>query len=132
MSRRTFRKRTGELVEMPEVSTTQAKRTLGEVLENLSSFGAVLVTHHGKPKAVLLAQEELDALTEERAETLDELSARLDDLLERMQTPTSRRGMEAAFDAGPDELSRPRAIRISAAQTPSASFWRRPTLRYRM
>lgn len=41
-----------------------------------------------------------------RAGALEELSARFDHLLERMQTPASRRGMEAAFDASPDEMSR--------------------------
>jgi len=105
-SHRTFRKHTGELVEMPEVSATQAKNTFGEVLERLATVGAISITRHDKPRAVLLALEEFEALHRERAETLEELSARFDDLLEGMQTPTSRRGMEAAFDASPDELGR--------------------------
>lgn len=105
-SPRTFRKHTGELVEMPEVSATQAKSTFGEVLERLTVVGAISITRHDKPKAVLLTFEEFEALRRERTETLDELSARFDHLLERMQTPELKRGMEAAFEASPDELGR--------------------------
>jgi len=105
-SPRTFRKHTGELVDMPEVSATQAKNTFGEVLERLATVGAISITRHDKPKAVLLTLEEFEALRRERSETLDELSARFDSLLEGMQTPAARGGMEAAFDASPDELGR--------------------------
>lgn len=103
---RTFRKHTGELVEMPEVSATQAKNTFGEVLERLATVGAISITRHDKTKAVLLTLEEFEALRRERAETLDELSARFDHLLEDMQSPAARKGMEDAFDASPDELGR--------------------------
>jgi hypothetical protein len=39
-------------------------------------------------------------------QTLDELSARFEGLLERMQTPAARRAMQDAFDASPAELGR--------------------------
>lgn len=57
MARHTFRNRLGELVEIPEIASTQAKNTFGE-------------------------------------------------LLDRMQTPAARKGMEAAFHASPEELGR--------------------------
>jgi prevent-host-death family protein len=103
---RTYRKHSGELVEMPEISATQAKNAFGEVLERLATVGAIGITRHDKPKAVLLSQEEFESLRRERSETLDELSARFEGLLERMQTPAARRGMQAAFDASPAELGR--------------------------
>ncbi|MGD2113972.1 MAG: type II toxin-antitoxin system Phd/YefM family antitoxin [Acidobacteriota bacterium] len=106
MSTRTYRNRAGELVEMMEISATRAKNTFGEVLDRLSAVGAISITRHDKPKAVLLSHEEFEALRRERSETLDELSARFDHLLEQMQTPAARRGMEAAFDAPPEELGR--------------------------
>jgi prevent-host-death family protein len=106
MTTRTYRKRSGELVEMPEVSATEAKSAFGQVLERLATAGAVTITRHGKPKAVLLAEEEFEALQAERAGVLEELGARFEDLLDRMQTPAARRGMEAAFGASPDELGR--------------------------
>jgi prevent-host-death family protein len=106
MPTRTYLKRSGEVVEMPEISATQAKNAFGEVLERLATVGAIGITRHDKPKAVLLSQEEFESLRRERSETLDELSARFEGLLERMQTPAARRGMQAAFDASPAELGR--------------------------
>ncbi len=34
------------------------------------------------------------------------LTSKLEELLERMQTPAARRGMEAAFNASPKELGK--------------------------
>lgn len=106
MAGRTYRKRSGEWVEMPEVSATQAKNAFGEVLDRLATVGAIAITRHDKPKAVLLSQEEFESWRSERSEILDELTARFDGLLEVMQTPAARHGMKAAFDASPAELGR--------------------------
>jgi prevent-host-death family protein len=102
----TFRKRSGELVEIPEVPATQAKNNLGEVLDRVAATGAVAITRHQVVKAVLLSYEEFQSLSLSRAETLDALSARFEGLLERLQTPAARKGMEAAFDASPAALGR--------------------------
>lgn len=106
MPTQTYRKRSGELVEMPEVSATQAKNSFGEVLDRRSTVGAIAITRHDRPKAVLLSQEEFESLSRARSETLDQLTARFEGLLEQMQTPAARRGMKAAFDAAPAELGR--------------------------
>ena len=42
----------------------------------------------------------------ERSPAPEDLSAQLDDLLQRMQTPQARKGMKAAFNASPAELGR--------------------------
>lgn len=121
MGTRIYRKHSGELVEMPEISATQAKNAFGEVLERLATLGAIGITRHGKPKAVLLSQEEFESLRRERSETLDELSARFEGLLERMQTPAARRGMRAAFDASPAELGRAAAEEAPRDSGPASS-----------
>ena len=104
MASQTFRNRLGELVEIPEVAATQAKNTFGELLDRVAVSGAVAITRHDMPKAVLLSYEEFESLSNSRAETLDALSAKFEGLLERMQTPAFRKGMEAVFNASPEEL----------------------------
>lgn len=106
MARHTFRNRLGELVEIPEVASTQAKNTFGELLDRVAVSGAVAITRHDTTKAVLLSFEEFESLSSARAETLESLSSKFDGLLDRMQTPAARKGMEAAFHASPEALGR--------------------------
>jgi antitoxin Phd len=104
MATHTFRNRLGELVEIPEVAATQAKNTFGELLDRVAASGAIAITRHDMPKAVLLSYEEFESLSNARSETLDTLSAKFEGLLERMQTPQAKKGMEAAFNATPAAL----------------------------
>lgn len=106
MAKHIFRNRLGELVEVPEVAATQAKNSFGELLDRVAVSGAVAITRHDTTKAVLLSFEEFESLSSARAETLDALGAKFDGLLERMQTPAARKGMEAAFNATPAALGR--------------------------
>lgn len=119
MATRTNRKRSGEVVEMPEISATQSRNAFGEVLERFATAGAIGITRHDRPKAMLLSQEEFESLGRERSETLDELSARFKGLLECMQAPAARRGMQAAFDASPAELGRAAAEEGSRRESPT-------------
>jgi antitoxin Phd len=104
MARHTFRNRSGDLVEIPEVAATQAKNTFGELLDRVAVSGAVAITRHDMPKAVLLSFDEFLSLSSTRSDTLDGLSSKFDSLLERMQAPAAESGMEAAFHATPAEL----------------------------
>ena len=106
MARHTFRNRLGELVEIPEVAATEAKNSFGEILDRVAAFGAVAITRHQMPKAVLLSYEEFESLSSARSETLDALSAKFAGLLERMQAPAAKKGMETAFHANPAALGR--------------------------
>ena len=102
----TFRNRAGELVDVPTVAATRFKNEFGTIFEQAALGGAVAITKHNIPKAVLLSYAEFEALTKASTPALDELSAEFDDLLARMQTPTSKAAMASAFDATPDELGR--------------------------
>jgi len=106
MATHTFRNRLGELIEIPEVAATQAKNTFGELLDRVAASGAVAITRHDTPKAVLLSYEEFESLSSARSETLDALSTKFESLLERLQTPAARKGMEVAFNATPETLGR--------------------------
>src|SRR3954470_20143429 len=105
-----FRNRLGELVDVPSVAATRLKNELAAVLDE-AARGAVAITRHETPKAVLVSYEEFKALVNARAQSLDELDAEFDALLERMQTPKAKKGVEAAFRASPAALGRAAAAK---------------------
>jgi antitoxin Phd len=100
----TFRNRDGRLVDVPTVSATRLRNEFGTVFEQASVDGAVLITKHDAPKAVLLSYAEFEALTKSATPVLDDLSERFDALLATMQTPEAKAGVAAAFNATPQEL----------------------------
>jgi len=102
----TFRNRDGELVDVPTVAATRFKNEFGAIFEQAALGGAVAITKHNTPKAVLLSYAEFEALTKDGAPALDELTAQFDKLLERMQTSRSRDAMASAFAATPEQLGR--------------------------
>ena len=106
MSTLTFRNSLGELVDVPTVAATRIKNEFGAVLEQAVRGGAVAITKHETPKAVLISYDEFQALVKARSPDLGDLTAEFDTLLARMQTPAAAKGMEAAFNASPAELGR--------------------------
>jgi antitoxin Phd len=106
MATLTYRNRDGELVDVPSVAATRFKNEFGSIFEQAAVGGAVAITKHNTPRAVLLSYAEFEALTRAAAPALDELTAEFDALLERMQTPKSKAAMVSAFDATPEELGR--------------------------
>jgi antitoxin Phd len=106
MSTLTFRNSHGELVDIPTVAATRLKNEFGAVLDQAVRGGAVAITRHETPRAVLISYEEFQALIKDRTPSLNDLSADYDTLLSRIQTPAAKKGMAAAFDATPAELGR--------------------------
>lgn len=102
----TFKNSRGELVDVPSVAATQVKNGFGQILEQATHTGAVAITRHDTPKAVLLSFAEFESLVSTRARTLDVLSNEFDEILAGMQTAKSRKGMKAAFNASPALLGR--------------------------
>ncbi|BBX72678.1 type II toxin-antitoxin system Phd/YefM family antitoxin [Mycobacterium shinjukuense] len=100
----TYRNRDGELVDVPTVAATRVKNQFGAVLEQATADGAVAITKHNTPKAVLLSYAEFQALTRAATPALDELTEEFDRLLEQLQTPKSKAAMASAFDASPQRL----------------------------
>jgi len=111
----TFRNSHGELIDVPAVAATRMKNEFGAVLEEVLRSGAVAITRHDTPKAVLLSVTEFEALVRGRAPVLNDLRAEYDTLLARMQTPAARKGMADAFDAAPAALAR---AAVKAARKP--------------
>ncbi len=106
MSTLTFRNSQGALVDIPTVAATKVKNEFGAILEKATHGGAVAITRHDTPKAVLLSYDEFESLIKVRSRSLGDLGAEFDDLLARMQTPKARKAMKAAFNASPAELGR--------------------------
>ncbi len=101
-----YRNSRGELVDIPAVAATRLKNEFGAVLEQAQRGGAVAITRHDAPKAVLVSYEEFQALIRAATPSLNDLRAEYDVLLERMQTPAARKGMADAFEAAPAALGR--------------------------
>ncbi|MGB8390151.1 type II toxin-antitoxin system prevent-host-death family antitoxin [Mycobacterium sp.] len=114
MSTVTFRNRDGKLVDIPTVAASRLKNEFGTVFEQATLGGAVIITKHDTPKAVLLSYAEFEALTKSATPALNDLSERFDELLATMQTPKAKGGVAAAFDATPEELG---AAAVKAART---------------
>ena len=102
----TFRNSRGETLEPSSVSASEAKSEFGRVLELAIQGGAVVITKHDAPKAVLISVENFNALAGAAETKLDTLSREFDALLARMQTPKMRRGMKAAFAASGKQLGK--------------------------
>lgn len=94
-----FRNSRGETLEPSSVSASEAKSEFGRILEMAIQGGAVVITKHDSPKAVLISVENFNALSGAAETKLDTLSQEFDALLARMQTSKARRGMKAAFAA---------------------------------
>ncbi len=106
MPKLTFRNSHGQLVDISSVAATKVKNEFGAILEQTMHSGAVAITRHDTPKAVLLSLAEFESLVKERGHSLDDLNTEFDGLLARMQTAKARKGVEAAFNASPAELGR--------------------------
>lgn len=102
----TYRNSHGQLVDISTVAATKVKNEFGAILEKTLQSGAVAITRHDTPKAVLLSYAEFESLIKERCHSLDDLNAEFDGLLARMQTSKARKGVAAAFNASPAELGR--------------------------
>src|SRR5688500_20348559 len=90
-----FRNSQGELVDIPSIGAARFKNEFGAIFEKAALGGAVAITKHDSPKAVLISYEEFQALVRARSPGLDDLGSRFDALLEGMQAPKVKAGMAA-------------------------------------
>ena len=102
----TFRNSRGELLEPASVTASEAKSGFGRVLDMVMQGGAVVITKHDVPKAVVLSVQNFNALSRATETSLDTLSREFDALLAKLQTPKARSGMKAAFAASGRQLGK--------------------------
>ena len=101
-----FRNSRGIEEEASAISATDAKNEFGRLLEMTNHGRLVVITKHEAPKAVLMSIDEFNAFSRAPERKLDTLTSEFDAILTRMQTPTARSAMKAAFNATPAQLGR--------------------------
>lgn len=112
-----FRNARGDLVEVEAVAATRLKNEPGAIIEKVMTGGAVAITRHDAPKAVLISYEDFLSLAQAREPSLGALSAEFDRMLDAMQAPGARKAAASAFEASPEQLGAA-AVR-EAAKTPA-------------
>ena len=119
MATLTFRNSQGKLVDIPTVAASRFKNEFGAIFEQAARGGAIAISKHDQPKAVLLSYAEFESLVESRSPALNDLSTQFDGLLVRMQTPRARKGMAAAFNASPSsgQMMMPTSAMTTVART---------------
>ena len=125
MPKLTFRNSHGQLVDISTVAATKVKNEFGAILEQTMHSGAVAITRHDMPKAVLLSFAEFESLVKERSRSLDDLNAEFDGLLAHMQKSQARKGVEAAFNASTAELGRAAVKAAKETRVPARKRARR-------
>ena len=100
-----------ELGDVTTVPASDAKNQFGQLLDTALRDGAVVITKHDAPKAILLSIEEYEMIKQTRR--LDSLSAEFDATYARMQQPGMASKMAAAYHSTPRELG---AAAVKAAR----------------
>jgi antitoxin Phd len=93
------------------VAASEAKNQFGQVLESALRDGAVVITKHDAPKAILMSIEELQAIA--ARSRLDTLADEFDAKYVQMQKPGFGKAMDRAFAATPKQLG---AAAVKAAR----------------
>jgi len=93
------------------VAASEAKNQFGQVLESALRDGAVVITKHDTPKAILLSIEEFEALA--ARSHLNTLAREFDAAYVRMQQPAFDKALNSAFGASPKQLG---AAAVKAAR----------------
>jgi antitoxin Phd len=89
-----------------KINATDAKNQMGRVLDTVIQGGVVLITRHETPKAAVIPIAEYERYSRAAEDKLLSLRNEFDNLLARMQTPEARAGMQAAFEATPEQLAK--------------------------
>ena len=86
------------------VAATDAKNEFGAVLDTAVQDGAVVITKHDTPKAVLVSVDRVGAILANHEPDLQALSREFDELVVRMRTPKARVAARDLFTATPKEF----------------------------
>lgn len=101
----------------PSVTASEAKNGFGRVLDRVAREGAVVITKHDRPDAVILSIAEYERLAAPRGPDLDALTAQFDAIYDKLQRPGTAAKIEAVFALPPAELGR-LAVERAAASKP--------------
>lgn len=92
--------------ELPPVTATALKNSAADILDQVAVQGAVAITKHDKPRAVLVSIEQYERMKGTEGNLLNELQAEYRGMLESMQKPKQKAAAKRAFNATPEELGK--------------------------
>ena len=92
--------------ELPPVTATVLKNSTADVLDQVSAHGAIAITKHDKPRAVLISIEQYERMAGSEGNLLNELHEEYRGMLEKMQEPEQKAAAKRAFNATPEELGK--------------------------
>lgn len=90
--------------ELPTVTSTVLKNATADVFDQVAAAGAVAITRHDRPRAVLMTYENYQRLVEPEVPGLDRLREEYQEFFERMQEPAQKEAAKRLFEATPEEL----------------------------
>jgi prevent-host-death family protein len=85
---------------------TELKEQAREVIDLVAVRKAIAILRHRTPEAVLIPVDDYIELVKLRRERLNVLTQRYDEMVSRMRTPEAAAGVDALFNATPEELGR--------------------------
>jgi prevent-host-death family protein len=118
-------KANGPAGEASRMTASEAKNGFGRVLDRVARDGAVVITKHDRPDAVILSIQAYRRLAESTSPDIDALTAQFDALYERLQQPGTAAKIEAVFALSPAELGRIAVARASGPARPRKQASRR-------
>jgi len=92
--------------EAAHMTASEAKNGFGRVLDRVAKDGAVVITKHDRPDAVILSMDAYQRLVEPKPPGVDVLTAEFDALYERLQRADTAQKIEAVFALDPAALAR--------------------------
>jgi antitoxin Phd len=95
-----------DLAASVTMNATDAKNKMGQMLDTVMQGHVVLITKNDAARAAVIPITEYERFSHAAEARLNVLSDEFDALLESMQTPRSRAGMQAAFEASPKQLAK--------------------------
>jgi prevent-host-death family protein len=104
------------IAAISSVSITQFKERAREVVGFVAQRGPVAILRHKTPDAVLISASDYLEYVRLKRERLDVLTRRYDELVARMQTPEASAGVDALFNATPEDLGRMAVAAAAAAK----------------
>jgi antitoxin Phd len=88
------------------LTITEFKKRAREVIDGIVGHKAVAILRHKTPDAVLISASDYVEFMKLRRERLNFLTERYDEMVSRMQAPQAAAGVDALFNATPEELGR--------------------------
>jgi antitoxin Phd len=95
----------GQTARVETLPSTDAKNRFAQLIERVARAGKpVVITRNARPAAIMLSMAEYERLVQAAPDPLASLQAGFDRMVESMQAPEARAGVDALFSSTPEQL----------------------------